>query len=180
MQIDWSGPGGWIKTVKWSRGPTGGMARRAPSGLWLMLAFPSILIFIAWPLSGLTMEVSQGYRHAHVHTNVSMVGHNYDTFNERSAYHVYGDTGRSWRAEQDARVPGAGIIYTPKDYDRSRHKFLDKVPAALRNEDGIPRIFLAVQVSNPVEGSAWGLLLQYNCSIIKQTNPRLPHTQQAE
>jgi hypothetical protein len=164
----WSGPGGWIKTAKWSRRPASGMTCRVPSGLWLILAFPSILIFIAWPLSGLTMEISQGYRHAYAHTNTSMVGFNYDSFNERALNDALSDAAFLWRAGVDARVPGAGIVYTPEDYDRSQNKFLNKVPAVLPDNDGIPEIFLAAQADNPIEGSMWGLRLQYNCSIIEQ------------
>jgi hypothetical protein len=164
----WSGPGGWLKTFKWALGSRmdGRRYRRLPSGLWFVLAMPSMLVFIAWPLSGLTMEVTQGYYHASSATRANMTGFYYNTFNERDPDEAYVNAALLWRSVQAARVPGQGIIYTPEGYDRSKSAFLGQLPALLPKDDGIPLMFLAAQSSKPTEGSVWGLLLQYNCSII--------------
>jgi hypothetical protein len=42
-----------------------------------------MLVFVAWPLSGLTIETMQGYRHAHVAAPATMTGFSYDSFHER-------------------------------------------------------------------------------------------------
>ncbi|KAJ4319045.1 hypothetical protein N0V94_004096 [Neodidymelliopsis sp. IMI 364377] len=69
-----------------------------------------------------------------------------------------------------SRILGQGIAYTPEGFDRSQLAYLNKVPVVLPKDDGVNRMFLTAQAENPIEGSAWGLLLQYNCSIVKQTS----------
>jgi hypothetical protein len=164
----WSGPGGWLKMLKWNLGTRSGGHRRSPSRLWFILALPSMLVFVAWPLSGLTMETTQGYRHASVANPTTMTGFSYDTFNERGSFEAYSASAMTWRSGQDARVPGAGIVYTPEGYDRSRSSFFNIAPAVFPKDDGVTRIFLAPQAEKPTEGRNWGLLLQYNCSIIER------------
>ncbi|KAJ4349101.1 hypothetical protein N0V95_004882 [Ascochyta clinopodiicola] len=53
-------------------------------------------------------------------------------------------------------------------YDRSQNAYLEKTPIVLLKEDGVDRRFLTAQAETPIEGNAWGLLLQYNCSIIEK------------
>lgn len=70
----WSGPGGWWKLhrplvgifrlsrrVKKGQNGVGRDAVPKPSALWGLLAFLSLLAFVALPLSGLTMELGDGY-----------------------------------------------------------------------------------------------------------------------
>lgn len=162
----WSGSGGWLKTMKWAVGSRGGGLPRSPPWLWFILALPSMLVFITWPLSGLTMEITQGYRHAHVAFQANMTGFTYNNFNERSGLDTFADAARTWSSALDARVSGAGIVYTPEGFDRSQIAFLNQVPAVLPKDDGIATIFLAAQADMPIEGNNWGLLLQYNCRTV--------------
>jgi hypothetical protein len=162
----WSGPGGWVKTIFWAIGSQRAGKRTAPSCLWFMLALPSMLVFIAWPLSGLTMEITQGYRRPYTAGTATMTGFFYDTINERNGREIYDKADTIWKSGQEVRVPGAGIIYTLEGFDRSTIAFLDQVPAVLPKDDGIPELFLAAQADQPIEGRNWGLLLQYNCSVI--------------
>lgn len=39
----WSGPGGWLRTIKWAIGSRSGGRCRSPSWLWFALALPSSL-----------------------------------------------------------------------------------------------------------------------------------------
>lgn len=162
----WSGPGGWLKTLKWALLP--GKGRRSPPCLWYMLALPSILIFIAWPLSGLTMETTQGYRRPDVTSPASLAGFSYDTFNERGSGEAFLSAEVVWRSRAEARIPGVGIVYTPEGFDRSQTAFLNKLPVVLPRNEGVPPLFLVPQAETPVEGNHWGLLLHYNCIIIDQ------------
>jgi hypothetical protein len=52
-----------------------------------------------------------------------------------------------------------GIIYTrPGD---------DRLPAgALPTNSGVSQVFLTSQAETPIDGTIWGLSLQYSCSII--------------
>ncbi|KAF2824405.1 hypothetical protein CC86DRAFT_371750 [Ophiobolus disseminans] len=161
----WSGPGGWLKTIKWAMSSRSGVrCRRSPAFLWYILAFPSMLVFVAWPFSGLTMEVTDGYHHSN--TIANMTGFSYDTFNERGTAEAYDDAALKWSSAHEATIPGAGIVYTPEGFDRSKLAFLNQLPAVLPKDDGVPTIFLAAQANKPAEGNVWGLLLQYNCSVI--------------
>jgi hypothetical protein len=164
----WSGPGGWMKTAKWIWQST----RRAgqlklPPKLWFILALPSILVFTAYPLSGLTMEMTQGYLHGKkTDDGVTVTGFSYANFNERLSADITEGARTNWRYAQDARVPGHGAVYTAKGYDRSQHGYLQNVPSVLPGDDGLSGVFLSAQAANPIEGNSWGLLLQYNCSVI--------------
>ncbi|KAH7087073.1 hypothetical protein FB567DRAFT_602646 [Paraphoma chrysanthemicola] len=172
----WSGPGGWLRTIKWSLGSRCG--RRSPSCLWFVLAIPSLLVFVALPLSGLTMEITQGYRRLKDGGPVTMTGFSYDTFNKRGGSDIYQNAAMTWKSGQELRFPGAGVVYTPRGFERSQLDFLKRVPAVFPQDDGIPQIFVTAQSEQPIEGRSWGLLLQYNCSIVNEAlsfqllNPR--------
>ncbi|KAB5511706.1 hypothetical protein GE09DRAFT_639329 [Coniochaeta sp. 2T2.1] len=158
----WSGPGGWIKTVKRlvrTRMSPGGSTW--PSKLWFVLALPSMAIFVAWPLSGLSFEMASGYvRRSVSGTFPNVTGFSYANFNERHIDDAISGADVTWRNALDARVPGKGAIYTaPGGASFSR--------AYLPKDDGVPRIFLTAQAENPIDGNSWGLALQYNCSIVK-------------
>ncbi|KAF2827407.1 hypothetical protein CC86DRAFT_466185 [Ophiobolus disseminans] len=162
----WSGPGGWMRTIKWAVGSRGSSLRRSPSRLWFVFTLPSLLVFIAWSLSGLTMEITQGYCRAHISVPATMTGFSYDMFNEREGDNTYSPATQMWTSGQDMKVPAAGVVYTPEGYDRLKLAFLNQVPAMLPQDDGIPEIFLTAQADHPIEERNWGLLLQYKCTII--------------
>jgi len=166
----WSGPGGWLKAIKWSGYTGNGSQRKSPPGLWFVLALPSILVFIAWPLSGLTMEMTEGYRRAYAFVPATLKGHSYETFNERGGFEFYRRSQLSWKSGQDIKVPGAGIVYTPKGFDRKDFAFLNKLPTTFPRDQGVPTIFITAQAERPIEGRSWGILLEYNCKIIEQVS----------
>jgi hypothetical protein len=164
----WSGPGGWMKTIKWiwQMSRRNGQLR-LPSMLWFVLAVPSMLVFLAYPLSGLTMEMTQGYLHgAIVNGGPTMTGFSYVNFNERNGPDIGTGAQVTWENALDARIPGHGALYTAKGYDRSQDDYLNNLPIQLPKDDGLSGVFLTAQADNPIEGNSWGLLLQYNCSII--------------
>src|SRR5690606_656164 len=61
----WAGPGGWLKILrKWAH--LVGLkheGRANPSKLWMVLASLTAMVFVALPLSGLTMEIGDGYHY---------------------------------------------------------------------------------------------------------------------
>jgi hypothetical protein len=164
----WSGPGGWMKIVKWmmQTRKAGKQRQKFPGRLWIALALPSILVFIAWPLSGLCLEMTDGYRHGIRANGANVTGFTYANFNERNADDAYAGASVTWKNALDARIPKQGIMYSPEGFDRSKHDYLEKIPSLFPKEDGISRMFLTAQAETPIEGNAWGLLLQYNCSIV--------------
>ncbi|KAF2726969.1 hypothetical protein EJ04DRAFT_570794 [Polyplosphaeria fusca] len=166
----WSGPAGWLRTARrLVRLKRASGRSKMPGKLWFVLALPSLLIFAAWPLSGLSFETTQGYVHGRAGGGEpsTVTGFSFDNFNERNEDDAKVGAALTWGNALDARVPGRGIVYTPKGYDRSQHPFLEKLPTILPTDDGVSRIFLTAQAQNPIEGNSWGLLMQYNCSIVK-------------
>jgi hypothetical protein len=77
----WSGPGGWMKALKWSIPMSRRQSKRLPSLLWFVLAFPSLVVFIAWPLSGLCLEMTSGYLHGSSGQGANVTGFNRTSFN---------------------------------------------------------------------------------------------------
>jgi hypothetical protein len=168
----WSGPRGWMKIVKWiwQMNRKGGRMRH-PSALWCILTLNSVLVFVAYPLSGLTMEMTQGYIHGEkTDARPTVTGFAYSNFNERLNEEVFSGARITWKNALEARIPGHGALYTAQDYDRSQASYLDEVPVVLPADDGMSEVFLSAQAANPIEGKAWGLMLRYNCSIVDDIN----------
>ncbi|RPA84933.1 hypothetical protein BJ508DRAFT_235786 [Ascobolus immersus RN42] len=168
----WSGPGGWLKIFRKMWYLVGRKRRGAefkddlrPSGLWWLLAALSAMIFIALPLSGLTMELADGFK-LREGSNPIVIGRDYWTINQRLDADVGELTRYFWKRGTPATIPGAGIVYTAPAVDRSKHSFLAKLPNSLPVEDGIPELFLVPQAEEPFQGETWGLRLQYNCSVV--------------
>ncbi|XP_014552916.1 hypothetical protein COCVIDRAFT_109036 [Bipolaris victoriae FI3] len=159
----WSGPGGWGKAIKWvvrMRG-TGHKQTRHPGRLWFILALPSMVVFVAWPLSGLCLEMTSGFVRGSPGSAPSVSGFVYSDFNGSP-----GGRSPSKEPQPDARVPGFGAVYTPQGFDRSKKNFLQQVPVVLPMDEGVEEIFLTAQGKTPIDGKAWGLLLHYECSIV--------------
>lgn len=163
----WSGPGGWFKAIRW----TAQMRKnkneqsRFPGRLWAALALPSMLVFVAWPLSGLWLEMTSGFRHGISRSGANVLGFIYSDFNANPG-------GR--RPTRDsllgvrAPVPGFGAVYTAQGADRSKAKYLQAVPVMLPDDEGVEEIFLTAQGETPIEGKVWGLLLHYDCQVVKK------------
>lgn len=161
----WSGPSGWAKMLRRLRqkGLRGDAAPGLSWTLWFSLALPSLLLFIALPISGLSFETETGYvrQTARNSTGPNVTGFSYANFNERLTSEATDGAFSMWRNAMDARVPGMGVIYTPPDAE-------SMPPSVLPKDDGLSGVFLTAQAENPIEGTAWGLALQYNCSIVEK------------
>ncbi|RPA79694.1 hypothetical protein BJ508DRAFT_139605 [Ascobolus immersus RN42] len=181
----WAGPGGWIKLFREIVYSAGGLLKFVknlsvyknaqernvfPSRLWFILASLSLFVFASLPLSGLTMELGEGYILKKGLYPV-VTGRDYWTFNLRTYTSLIRDSRARWLKGTPPNLPAAGIGYTRHGkLDKSKYEFLRKQPSVLPMNDGIPEIFLPAQASVPVEGPSWGLLLQYNCSIVRNSS----------
>ncbi|KAI4628055.1 hypothetical protein J4E80_002191 [Alternaria sp. BMP 0032] len=159
----WSGPGGWMKALNWvvQIRRVRNQHSKFPSRLWFVLALPSVVVFVAWPLSGLCLEMTSGFLHGKPGQGADVIGFVQSTFNANPG-------GRTPSRESyiGARVLGHGAVYTPENFDRSKTEFLKNVPVILPNTESVEEIFLTAQGETPIEGRAWGLLLHYDCKII--------------
>ncbi|KAM7197508.1 hypothetical protein V8F20_006653 [Naviculisporaceae sp. PSN 640] len=172
----WSGPGGWLKYLKmtflaWSAKRKGQDGSRPAfhNRLWLLLAFLSILPFIAIPLTGLSLEISDGYLYQS--DPPMMIGQTWERFNYRQISPVSGyfDAAlNAWSIATPPSIPGIGLLYTPEYLDRSQfHGSFEQIPNTFPlTDEGIPEVFVAQQAQTPVSGKVWGLRAGYNCSEV--------------
>ena len=159
----WSGPGGWMKAIKWvvQIRRVRNQHSKLPSRLWFVLALPSLVVFVAWPLSGLCLEMTSGFLQGEPGQGANVIGFVQSTFNANP-----GGRRPSRGSYIGARVLGHGAVYTPENFDRSKNEFLKNVPVILPNTESVEEIFLTAQGEMPIQGKAWGLLLHYDCKIV--------------
>ncbi|KFY07867.1 hypothetical protein V492_06751 [Pseudogymnoascus sp. VKM F-4246] len=149
----WSGPSGWLKAIY----------HREFHRLWCLLAFISILPFIAFPLSGLVFEIGDGY--VRTLEQPFVIGRNTTTYNNATNYTP--TTPVSWAKAIQPIIPGFGVVYTAPGLKRDDYSCLQKTPNTLPQTESIPDMFIAPQADEPVSGEAWGLRLKYNCSVVR-------------
>ena len=165
----WSSPSGWVHAI----------VHREFHRLWCLLAFLSLLPFIALPLSGLVFEISDGYISASDAPAPMVVGRNISTFNRRyDAINL--DSDRSYASSAPAQaawltasapvIPGLGVIFTSESIDRSKHSVFERLPNSLPLTEPIQDLFLTPQPDTPVSGKAWGLRIKYNCSTVQSVS----------
>ncbi|PGH12318.1 hypothetical protein AJ79_04384 [Helicocarpus griseus UAMH5409] len=160
----WSGPGGWVTGLKrfWKKD------KRIAHRLWFTLALLSLLPSAALPLSGLTLELSDGY--VKLSEPPMVVGRTFDNFNDRTAIEALNRAINSWKDGSPTTLPGIGIGYTPPHVDRTEHPYLASLPNSLPLGTGISDVFLAPQARVPIDGKAWGVRIGYNCSTVKSAS----------
>ncbi|SPO07638.1 uncharacterized protein DNG_10333 [Cephalotrichum gorgonifer] len=160
----WAGAGGWIRcivgTFRWKRSIAG--------RLWYLLSFITVALFIGLPISGLSLELADGYIHSSAAPMV--IGHTWSDFNDRDELQAETRGSESWRTGSSVSLPGIGLAYTPSYLRRDQFSFLKTLPNSLPLDRGVPELFLAPQADAPINGEAWGLRLSYNCSIVESVS----------
>ncbi|KAI9373639.1 hypothetical protein BJX61DRAFT_533035 [Aspergillus egyptiacus] len=152
----WSGFGGWMRCL-------GLLIRKRQmpvQRLWWLLSVLSLLITVALPLSGLSMELFDGF--IATFDPPFVIGYSQDTFLKKRLPEMRALP--DWGAGIPQNLPGAGIVYTPLNTDRSQYPHLTDFPNKLPIDHNVSDIFLAPQARYPVAGRPWGLRLSYNCS----------------
>ncbi|KAK7229238.1 hypothetical protein V2G26_001408 [Clonostachys chloroleuca] len=134
--------------------------------LWYMLTLLSLSFYIGLPLSGITMELSDGF--VKTKSRAEVVGRTWEDVHSRAWWWYPSNIEEAWKVGSPATVPGIGILYTAGYIDRGRYKGLQSVPNTLPMDDGLPEMFLAPQGRTPISGRTWGFRLSYNCSIVKK------------
>ncbi|KAM7203356.1 hypothetical protein V8F33_002347 [Rhypophila sp. PSN 637] len=174
----WSSPGGWLRYCKMfflrrKRGGENVSRSGAHDRLWLLLAFLSILAFVALPLSGLSLETSDGWLYCR--DAPKMIGRLWKDFNKRqpgNSYGYYDAATSGWAIGARPDLPGLGILYTPEYVDRSDFQSsFGSVPNKFPlTGEGFPEMFVAHQAETPVWGKVFGMRVGYNCSAVKDVS----------
>ncbi|GKT88841.1 hypothetical protein CT0861_09837 [Colletotrichum tofieldiae] len=173
----WGGPGGWVKCLtklfkeRNLAAITSWYTSLNTYRLWYLLAFLTLSLYVGMPLSGITMELSDGY--VPLDEAPMVVGRNSTDFNAR--YYSQGSSmtkgaETAWKVGSPAVLPGISIIYTPKQISRKDHDDLAQIPNNLPTNSGAPEMFLVPQARVPVSGTAWGLRAEYNCSVVEDVS----------
>ncbi|KAK2732327.1 hypothetical protein FQN55_004269 [Onygenales sp. PD_40] len=171
----WTGPGGWFKVIQKVRFLRRGSSSdqqlqdRFPSGIWFVLLALSALPMIALPLSGLCLEVGDGYvSQTSSPSRVEVLGQNQSVFDARDSRPLIDEARARWATSAPVRIPGLGVMYTKPDLVRSNYDYLNNYPNNFPADDGIPELFLTSQASVPVSGVTWGLVIKYNCTSVDE------------
>lgn len=186
----WSGPGGWahclmsycrertIRSIiiqllcaalapkKWAMGLKSRVASFTSYRLWYLLALLSLLLYIGLPLSGLTIELSDGYIHSNEPPLV--VGRTPEDFHIRDMKAFQNNVEFSWNMGAPTTLPGIGIVYTTANVTRADLTGLRRTPNTIPLVPEVPEMFFAPQAEGPISGVVWGLRVVYNCSIIRE------------
>ncbi|CAH0029596.1 unnamed protein product [Clonostachys rhizophaga] len=114
----WGSLTGWAKAVittsryLFHKATQGGPSEwTGPSALWFHLALSSLLLYIAIPLSGLSLEQESALRNGS--RRVEITGVNQTTFDLRSANALAEQIAGSWRRGWTTTPDGASILYAP-------------------------------------------------------------------
>ncbi|KAJ4288086.1 hypothetical protein N0V90_012103 [Kalmusia sp. IMI 367209] len=129
-----------------------------PGSLWYCLSFVMLLLFIALPLSGLTMEVTS----AQVRTanRARIFGPNATTFNQRSIIDMEREIRSNWRSGRPTSPLQGALLYAPNGTDgASDLYFNDK---ATQYAESI-EFFAGPAVHETIAGRAWGMWANISC-----------------
>lgn len=162
----WTGVGGWMKSAKSMF--TRSWPKTIPTKLWASLTALTSVLFIALPLTGLTMELTDGFR---VSKSVpEVLGQRWETFNNRSTFATLAAAKSAWSLAVPPRVPGRGVLYTNSSVERNSANLmgLNTLPNVVPTDEGANEIFLAPQAETPISGRTWGLMVRYNCTTIQR------------
>ncbi|KAM0717074.1 hypothetical protein Q7P37_006926 [Cladosporium fusiforme] len=169
----WSGPDGWLEAVKSHFEDVSAKRRRtyserAPRRLWWILAAPSILLFGALPLLGLSMELKSGFRETGKPPRLA--GRNWTTFNDRSRQEILVAAHNAWSIAAPPRMPAFGMIFVNDEAisDNSILENFSPTDNVFPADRGVNDVFLAPQTDAPYSGKAWGIVMHYNCTIMTQ------------
>ncbi|KAH8428325.1 uncharacterized protein LDX57_006026 [Aspergillus melleus] len=156
----WSGPDGWLRLLN-------RLLRGTPVHVhlpWYVLAFFSALPYVAFPISGLCMELSDGYIFSAA--SPKTIGYNSTLFNNRQYLQTVERGKRRWESGSSGQLPGIGVLYTPDYHSRDQLDGLDRTPNRFPENESVPEVFVAPQAEVPIGGRVWGLRVGYNCSVV--------------
>ncbi|KAF3931282.1 hypothetical protein ABW19_dt0203341 [Dactylella cylindrospora] len=164
MQNRWSGPVGWIYWIRHVR-PKGCLCSHK---LLTLLSCLTFLIFVGLPLSGLALNITEGFILSS--SSPLVIGRNRQNLYDRQPDDSLNLLVNSWKTGSFPIVPGYGILYTPRNISRGDYENLKKFPNTLPLTKSTPDIFLAPQAEYPIAGEPWGLRATYNCSIVQDAS----------
>ncbi|KAM7199077.1 hypothetical protein V8F20_005895 [Naviculisporaceae sp. PSN 640] len=176
----WSEFTGWCKAVavcyRYLKGKALGRRNTewdGPSLLWFYLALTSIVLHIAVPLAGLSMEFSIAMRLSD--RPAIILGANETTFNSRPPDDIAEQANARWRLGNPTTPEGAAIIYAPDGTPSVSTTYFedtiqDNYQKNLQNPSGplnqTISFFTGPSVSERAYGRVWGFLNHLACTPV--------------
>lgn len=135
-----------------------------------MLASVSLLPFIALPLSGLTLELTDGFKPGSAgNDRAELSGQDRNTFADQ-AIDVIDRAFNRWRYPTNLQLSRRSTFYVPEATAALGNRtWLKTIPNSWPDADS-STVFLAPQSDRPVSGEVWGLQASYNCTIINHVD----------
>lgn len=185
MELMWHADANWSNVLWWLRGLRnlflGRLAGRLasnrrsvlasrPGGLWWFLSGASFLLFIAIPLSGLTMELTTVSVPC---TEKAMIrGSHPKGFNWKGMIDLPKITRGKWTAGGATTPSDASIIYALHGKANVSTRYYEEEIVA-SNDSTTIQVFVGPAVDRPVAGNAWGLESSINCRQVPQDELQL-------
>lgn len=171
----WGGPSGWWKASVILHHELFPKGRRhieqrlskAPGKLWWYLATSSFLFFVAVPLTGLSMDPLDAWKVGN--HKVSIPGTNQATFNMQYLNLVAESAKSRWAQGNPTTPHGATVFYAPEGTFNVSNTFYDDTIKNLTKANSTAHsvsFFSGPQVSERVNGRAWGLLTTLSCTVV--------------
>ena len=169
MELMWHADNNWNNFFWWLRAVRnklmGTMRPKShhisqPGGLWWTLTFVTILIFVAVPLGGLTMELTDAFTYSI--NKVLIVGPTSDNFNFLGFVDLPNQIRASWRSGRFTTPSDSSILYAVEgSLNVSKTYYQDQLLKS--EESSMIQVFAGPAVHEPVVGSAWGLSANISC-----------------
>jgi hypothetical protein len=169
---NWANPLGWFRTL---RSISRRLARRMrptshyypaplPGTLWIVLGLIHASLFVAIPLSGLSLEVVDGFTYGT--RPARLYGPNETNFNSRLWVALPQTIRREWESGRQTSPSHGGLLWAPHGTrNASATYYDDQAIGASRNpNDNVIRIFAGPAVREPIWGEAWGMSANISCT----------------
>ena len=141
-----------------------------PGRLWWLLSVVTLLLFVAVPLSGLTMEITDAY--VYDTTKVLIIGPVSDNFNYLRFTNLPNQIRAAWRSGRPTTPSDFSILYAPEgSSDVSKTYYQDQILP--NRENPMIRFFAGPAVNEVVVGKAWGLSANISCQTTTKGDLKL-------
>ena len=172
MGLMWHTDSNWANPLWWLRGLRSvvlrGLARKKgfkpeqesmPNTLWMLLSMTTLLLFVALPLSGLTMDIANVL--AYTDQQAQIYGPGSATFNQRSYLDLQQQIYYRWQSGRQTSPENGAILYAPHG--------TPNVSATYYNDHAVAhspsiQVFAGPAVREAVVGKAWGISANISCN----------------
>lgn len=169
-ELFWHADQNWGNILWWLRGLRevllhGPQSGNAPAGLWWLLALNSMLLWVAIPLSGISMDFSNVSMPSN--NQASILGPTPQSFGTRMLLALPQQIRANWRSGRPTTPSDASILYAPYGTkDVSLTYYNDRIHKATNGET--VTFFAGPATNELLRGNAWGMEASISCEAINQ------------